>query len=75
MDYMSDAKKNAYKEETAKLYIEKTDQRSVNSSIRQDDFLVYLRHKTYNNKLNRLASKLINKVKWLPYMKRYEIWA
>ena len=35
---------------------------------------MYLRHKTYNNKLNRLAKKLVNKVKWLPYLKRFQIW-
>ena len=71
---MSDKKKAAYKEEETKLYIEKTEERSINSAIRQDDFEVYLRQKTYHNKLNRLANKLINNVKWLPYLKRYDIW-
>ena len=34
MEQMPESKRNAYKEELAKLYIEKTDQRSVNSCIR-----------------------------------------
>ena len=33
-----------------------------------------MRLKTYNNKINRLSNKLINKVKWLPYLKRFAIW-
>ena len=74
LEQMPENKRNAYKEELAKLYIEKTDQRSVNSCIRQDDFEVFLRQKTYTNKLNRLAIKLVNKVKWLPYSRRYNIW-
>lgn len=71
---MNEIKQKAYKEDVAKLYIENTEYRSVNSAIRQDDFEVYLRQKTYKNKLNRLASKLINKLKWLPYSRRYDIW-
>lgn len=74
IDRIPESSQNAYKEELTKLYIEKNESRSVNSCIRQDDFEVYLRHKTYNNKLNRFANKLINKLKWLPYLKRFEIW-
>ena len=74
MDDMTEIKRNAYKDELTKLYIEKTDERSVNSSIRQDDFEVYLRQKTYNNKITRQANKLIGQLKWLPYLKRLDIW-
>ena len=71
---MTDIKAEAYKEQLTKLYVEKTETPSVNSAIRQDDFEVYLRQKTYRNKLDRLAHKLIHKVKWLPYLKRFELW-
>ena len=71
---MNEKVKAAYKEEETKLYIEKTEDRSINSVIRQDDFEVYLRQKTYHNKLNRQAKKLINQIKWLPFLKRYEMW-
>ena len=74
MEQMNEFKQAAYKEEETKLYIEKTDERSVNSAIRQDDFEVYLRLKTYGNKLNRLGNKFLSKIKWLPYLKRLEMW-
>lgn len=35
---------------------------------------MYLRQKTYRNKLDRLANKLISAVKWLPFLKRYDMW-
>ena len=73
MEELSELQQAAYKEETTRLYIEKTDQRSVNSAIRQDDFEVYMRQKTYSRRLNRLAEKLINKIKWLPYSKRFDM--
>ena len=71
---MNNIKAEAYKEEITKLYIEKTSERSINSTIRQDDFEVYLRLKTYHNKINRLGQKLIHKIKWLPFLKRFEMW-
>ena len=71
---MNNIKAEAYKEEITKLYIEKTSERSINSTIRQDDFEVYLRLKTYHNKIDRLAQKLIHKIKWLPFLKRFEMW-
>lgn len=74
LDEMPEVKQQNYKEELTKLYIEKTEERSVNSAIRQDDFEVYLRQKTYTNKLNRLAKKLVSKIKWLPFLKRLDMW-
>ena len=74
MEDLSELQQAAYKEEVTRLYIEKTEQRSVNSAIRQDDYEVYLRQKTYHRKLNRLANKLVNKIKWLPYSKRFPMW-
>ena len=71
---MDAGRASSYQEETTRLYIEKTTQRSVNSAIRQDDFEVFLRQKTYQRKLNRLANKLVSKIKWLPYSKRFDMW-
>ena len=33
-----------------------------------------MRIKTYHNKLNRLGNKLVNKLKWLPFLKRFDMW-
>ena len=60
-------------EDTTNLYIE-SKLKSVNSAIKQDDFEVFLRVKTYQNKVNRLAKKVIHNIKWLPYLNRYDIW-
>ena len=55
------------------LYIE-SKLKSINSSIKQEDYEVYMRVKTYQNKLNRLSKKLIHSIKWLPYSKRFDMW-
>ena len=59
--------------EQTNLYIE-SKERSINSCLRQDDFDVFLRVKTYHNKITRQAKKLVQFIKWLPYSKKFPIW-
>lgn len=44
------------------------------SIIRQDDVEVYLRSITYDQRINRLMSKFLARLKWLPLYRRFEIW-
>lgn len=44
------------------------------SIIRQDDIEVYLRTVTYDQRINRLISKFLARMKWLPLYRRYDIW-
>jgi len=48
--------------------------KSINSAIRLDDFEVFTRVQTYENKINREANKLVQKIKWVPYSERFELW-
>ncbi len=43
------------------------------SIIRQDDVEVYLRQVTYDQRINRLMSKFLARLKWLPMYRRYDI--
>lgn len=38
-----------------------------------DDFEIYLRAQTYETKLSRTIQKFVNRIKWLPITKRYQI--
>lgn len=44
------------------------------SIIRQDDIEIYLRSVTYDQRINRLMSKFLVRLKWLPLYRRFEIW-
>lgn len=55
------------------LYKE-ADLQTNDSALRLDDFEVYLRHKTYVDKVNRPAVKLMHALKWLHMEKRYDVW-
>jgi hypothetical protein len=44
------------------------------SIIRQDDVEVYMRQVAYDQKVNRLMSKFLARLKWLPLYRRFEIW-
>lgn len=39
-----------------------------------DDVEVYLRQVTYEQKLYKLVNKFVNRMKWLPLYRRFEIW-
>jgi hypothetical protein len=41
--------------------------------IREDDIEVYIRGVTHRNKINKLANKLMTRMKWLPMLSKYEI--
>jgi hypothetical protein len=55
------------------LYVE-VPCKDPNSLIRQDDVESYIRTTTYQNKLFRGSMKFVNNIKWMPYLKRFEIW-
>ncbi|CDW83349.1 UNKNOWN [Stylonychia lemnae] len=43
------------------------------SSLRRDDIEVYLRTVTYEQKIQKLVSKYLARLKWMPLYKRFEI--
>ena len=58
--------------EGSALYVEKFDL-LPQSLIREDDIEVYIRGVTHRNKINKLANKLMTRLKWLPMLSKYEI--
>jgi hypothetical protein len=42
--------------------------------IREDDIEVYLRQVTHRNKLTKLVNKFLSRCKWLPLLKKNEIY-
>ena len=63
----SKAKKNE-----GTLYVEIKDL-PAQSCIRSDDIETYMRHITYDNKINKLVNKFIARLKWLPLSRRYDV--
>jgi len=55
------------------LYVENTDLEPM-SIIKQDDIEVYLRTVCYDQKINKLMSKFLARLKWLPLHARFEVW-
>jgi hypothetical protein len=55
------------------LYVENTDLEPM-SIIKQDDVEIYLRSICYDQKINRLMSKFLARIKWLPLQARFDIW-
>ena len=47
--------------------------KSINSVISHQDVEVYLRIETYRAKIFKVAEKLVESVKWLPYSHRFDI--
>ena len=54
------------------MYVENTDLEPM-SVIRADDIETYLRTVTYDQKINRLMTKFLARLKWLPLYRRFEI--
>ena len=50
------------------------DEKPPSSTLRADDIDVYLRLITYEEKITRLADVFVNKAKWVPLTKRYDIY-
>ena len=50
------------------------EEKPPSSTLRADDIDVYLRLITYEEKITRLADVFVNKVKWVPLTKRYDIY-
>jgi hypothetical protein len=65
---------NTKAKEGGSLYVENTDLDPM-SIIRQDDIETYLRTVTYDQKINRLMTKFLARLKWLPLYRRFEIWS
>jgi hypothetical protein len=63
----SKAKKNE-----GTLYVEIKDM-PAQSSIRQDDIEVYMRHVVYEGKINKLVNKFMARLKWMPLSERFDI--
>ena len=76
---------NTKAKEGGSLYVENTELVSILyfisyidiqepiSSLRRDDIEVYLRTVTYEQKISKLVSKFLARLKWMPLYKRYEI--
>lgn len=54
------------------MYVEKTDMLSQ-SLIREDDIEVYIRSVCHRSKINKVANKFMSRLKWLPMLKKFEI--
>jgi hypothetical protein len=63
---------NTKAKEGGSLYVENTDLEPM-SVIRADDVETYLRTVTYDQKINRLMTKYLARLKWLPLHRRFEI--
>ena len=63
---------NTKAKEGGSLYVENTDLEPV-SVIRADDVVIYLRTVTYGQKINRLMTKYLARLKWLPLHRSFEI--
>jgi hypothetical protein len=56
------------------LYVENSDLDPM-SVVRPDDVETYLRTVTYDQKINRLMTKYLARLKWLPLYRRFEIFS
>ncbi len=65
---------NTKAKEGGSLYVENTDLEPM-SVIRPDDVEIYLRTVTYDQKINRLMTKYLARLKWLPLHRRFEIFS
>ena len=65
---------NTKAKEGGSLYVENSDLEPM-SIIRQDDVEVYLRTVTYDQKISKLMTKFLARLKWLPLYRRFEIWS
>ncbi len=63
---------NTRAKEGGSLYVENTDLEPM-SVVRPDDIESYLRTVTYDQKINRLMTKFLARLKWLPLYRRFEI--
>lgn len=64
---------NTRAKEGGSLYVENTDLEPM-SIIKQDDIEVYLRTVCYDQKVNKLMTKFLARLKWLPLHARFDIW-
>jgi hypothetical protein len=64
---------NTRAKEGGSLYVENTDLEPM-SIIKQDDIEVYLRTVCYDQKINKLMTKFLARLKWLPLHARFDIW-
>jgi hypothetical protein len=63
------------KQEEGSSYVTDEDERLPQSALRADDLDVYFRITNYIDKATRNAERFIQKVKWIPYSKRFEIFS
>lgn len=56
------------------LLYQETEETASCSAITQSDFESYLRHQSFDRKVNRTATKLFQRIKYLPYGMKHELW-